>query len=212
MMVFIMPYFIRYNGMNWIEKLASMLISSFFLIGIIIQSAYGEGNIEIKSFALEATETGYQINVDAAIELNSTLEQALEKAIVVYFVIKFSLIDTKWYWVDDEVARSKLRIGLSYNALTRQYRLSHRSKSQGFDTLNEALQELGTQHHIPVEEKLKLDPTIEYSASLQVWLDASRLSKPFQLESLRSKEWNLSSEKKEWRTKLPVASSFPIHR
>jgi len=209
-MVFIMPYFISYNGMNWLVRFAGLLILGLMLIAATIQSAYSEGNIKIKSFALEATGVGYQINVDAAIELNNTLEQALEKGIVLYFVIRFALIDTKWYWVDDEVARSKLRIGLSYNALTRQYRLSHRSKSQGFDTLSEALQELGTQHHIPVEEKLKLKPNMEYLASLQVWLDASRLSKPFQLESLSSKEWNLSSEKKEWRTKLPVAHSFSI--
>ncbi len=212
MMVFIMPHFIRYNGMNWLERLVSMLILGGVLIGVTIQSAHSEGNIKIKSFALEATDAGYQINVDAAIELNSTLEQALEKGIVLYFVIKFALIDTKWYWVDDEVARSKLRIGLSYNALTRQYRLSHRSKSQGFDTLIDALQELGTQHYIPVEEKSELKPNMEYLASLQVWLDASRLSKPFQLESLSSKEWNLSSEKKEWRTKLPAAPSFSIQR
>lgn len=198
--------------MIWLKGLVGMLIFSFFLIGVTIQSAYSEGNIKIKSFALEATDAGYQINVDAAIELSNTLEKALEKGIVLYFVIKFALIDTKWYWIDDEVARSKLRIGLSYNALTRQYRLSHRSKSQGFDTLTEALQELGTQHHIPVEEKLQLKRDMEYLASLQVWLDASRLSKPFQLESLSSKEWNLSSEKKEWHIKLPVVPSFSIQK
>lgn len=207
-----MPYFIRYSGMRSLEGLVRILVAGLLFLGGAIQSAYSEGNIQIKSFALKATETGYQINVDAAIELSSTLEQALEKGIVLYFVIKFALIDTKWYWVDDEVARSKLRIGLSYNALTRQYRLSHRTKSQGFDTLAEALQVLGTQHHIPVEEKLQLRSNGEYLASLQLWLDASRLSKPFQLESLSSKEWNLSSEKIEWRTKLPLAPPSPVER
>lgn len=198
--------------MRWREGLVRILVVGLLFLSGSIQSAYSEGNIQIKSFALETAETGYQINVDAAIELSSTLEQALEKGIVLYFVIKFALIDTKWYWVDDEVARSKLRIGLSYNALTRQYRLSHRTKSQGFDTLAEALQVLGTQHHIPVEEKLQLRPNGEYLASLQLWLDASRLSKPFQLESLSSKEWNLSSEKIEWRTKLPLAPPSPVER
>lgn len=198
--------------MRSLEGLVRILVAGLLFLGGAIQSAYSEGNIQIKSFALKATETGYQINVDAAIELSSTLEQALEKGIVLYFVIKFALIDTKWYWVDDEVARSKLRIGLSYNALTRQYRLSHRTKSQGFDTLAEALQVLGTQHHIPVEEKLQLRSNGEYLASLQLWLDASRLSKPFQLESLSSKEWNLSSEKIEWRTKLPLAPPSPVER
>lgn len=171
-----------------------------------VAPARGEGGIEIKSFSLEAAGEGYQISLDADIELNSTLEQALEKGIVLYFVSKFAIADTRWYWLDEEVARSKRRIGLSYHALTRQYRLSGRMMApQSFDTLQEALQVLGKQHDIPIEVKSTLRRDVEYIATLQVWLDISRLAKPVQLEWFSSKDWNLSSEKKEWRIKLPVA-------
>lgn len=185
------------------------MIATILLISLILLAApargEGGGGIEIKSVTLEAVDKGYQINLDADITLNNTLEQALEKGIILYFVSKFTLIDSHWYWLDEEVARSKQRIELSYHALTRQYRLSgNRMMPQGFDTLQEALQTLGKQHNIPIEMKSTLKQNVEYIATLQVWLDISRLAKPFQLEWFSSKDWNLSSEKKEWRIKLPA--------
>lgn len=184
--------------------MATMLLISLLLLAAPARGE-GGGGIEIKSFTLEAVDKGYQINLDADITLNNTLEQALEKGIILYFVSKFTLIDSHWYWLDEEVARSKQRIELSYHALTRQYRLSgNRMVPQGFDTLQEALQTLGKQHNVPIEMKSTLKQDVEYIATLQVWLDISRLAKPFQLEWFSSKDWNLSSEKKEWRIKLPA--------
>ena len=184
--------------------MATILLISLILLAAPARGEGGEG-IEIKSLTLEAIDKGYQINFDADITLNNTLEQALEKGIILYFVSKFTLIDSHWYWLDEEVARSKQRIELSYHALTRQYRLSgNRMMPQGFDTLQEALQTLGKQHNIPIEMKSTLKQDVEYIATLQVWLDISRLAKPFQLEWFSSKDWNLSSEKKEWRIKLPA--------
>lgn len=186
----------------WLQSVATILLISLLLS---VNTAQAEGGIEIKSFALEAAGDHFQISVDAEIELNHTLEQALEKGITLYFVSKFTLTDSRWYWLDEEVARSKRRIRLSYHALTRQYRLSGGGvMPQGFDTLQEALQTLGRQHNIPIEVRSTLKRDVEYLATLQVWLDISRLAKPFQLEWFSSKDWSLSSEKKEWRIKLPL--------
>ncbi|SFM31493.1 protein of unknown function [Nitrosomonas communis] len=208
MTAFFMPCFVRLDRTLRLKILLQMM-ATMLLISLLLLAApargEGGGGIEIKSFTLEAVDKGYQINLDADITLNNTLEQALEKGIILYFVSKFTLIDSHWYWLDEEVARSKQRIELSYHALTRQYRLSgNRMVPQGFDTLQEALQTLGKQHNVPIEMKSTLKQDVEYIATLQVWLDISRLAKPFQLEWFSSKDWNLSSEKKEWRIKLPA--------
>ncbi len=147
---------------------------------------------------------GYEISVDSDIVLNSTLEQALEKGIVLYFVTKFSLIDSNWYWLDEEVARGKSRVGLRYYALTRQYHLNHPSFSQTFNTLQEELKALGQLRNFSLTVKSELKPDVEYIASLRVWLDLTRMPKPFQVEALGSKKWDLSSDKLEWRMKLPT--------
>ncbi|WP_292917926.1 DUF4390 domain-containing protein [Nitrosomonas sp.] len=160
--------------------------------------------IQIKSFSLVATDKGYEMGFDSEIMLNATLEQALEKGIVLYFVTKFSLIDSRWYWLNDEVARSKYRVGLRYYALTRQYHLNTPLLSHSYNSLREALQALGQLRAYPVDVKSELKWDADYFASLRIWLDLTRMPKPFQVEALGSNQWNLSSEKLEWRMKLPA--------
>ena len=181
-------------------------VNSIFLFIILLLSAFiaqAEG-IQIKSVTLAAVKQDYQISVNSEIVLNATLEQALEKGIVLYFVTKFSLVDSHWYWLNDEIARGKLRVGLRYYALTRQYHLNYPSYSQSFNTLEEALQTLGQLHNYRLIIKSELKKDVDYIASLRVWLDLTRMPKPFQVEALGSSQWNLSSDKLEWRMKLPT--------
>ncbi|TXI20476.1 MAG: DUF4390 domain-containing protein [Nitrosomonas sp.] len=185
----------------WLLQVRLIFLSLFFILPATTAQA---GSIQIKSVNLAAVNQAYLISVDSEIILNATLEQALEKGVVLYFATKFSLVDSRWYWLNDEVARSKLRVGLRYYALTRQYHLNYPSYSQSFNTLQEALQALGQLHDFPVSIKSELRQDVEYIASLRVWLDLTRMPKPFQVEAIGSNQWNLSSEKLEWRMKLPT--------
>ncbi len=181
----------------------SNLIFFLLILWLPVTVAQAEG-IQIKSVSMAAVEQGYEISIDSEIALNATLEQVLEKGIVLYFVTKFSLVDSRWYWFYDEVARGKLRVGLRYYALTRQYHLSHPSFSQSFNTLTEALQALGQLRDYPLIVKSDLKNDVDYIASLRIWLDLTRMPKPFQVEALGSRKWDLSSDKLEWRMKLPI--------
>ena len=179
------------------------LVFLLLILLLPVAVAQAEG-IQIKSVSMTAVEQGYEIGIDSEIALNATLEQALEKGIVLYFVTKFSLIDSRWYWLYDEVARGKLRVGLRYYALTRQYHLNHPTLSQSFNTLTEALQALGQLRDYPLIVKSALKQDVDYIASLRIWLDLTRMPKPFQVEALGSSKWDLSSDKLEWRMKLPT--------
>ena len=188
------------------DLIARLLRVSAILVlaaGFLLSGNVHAENIRIKSVALDAADEGYQFNADVEITLNPMLERSLEKGIVLYFVSELNLLDPRWYWLDEKVARSKQREALSYYALTRQYRLSRGSLSQSFSTLKEALQVLGRLRNRPIVANSELNQDIEYVAELRVWLDLSRLPKPFQVEALSSKEWNLSSDTLEWSVKLP---------
>lgn len=178
-------------------------------LGCYASSAFATtGSIEVRSFKLEAVENdGYRVSVDSKIELNPTLERALEKGVVLYFVNKFTLVEPRWYWFDHEVARIKTRIGLRYYTLTRQYHLSDHTFSKYFFTLNEALQALQKVHDEPLRISAELSPTSEYHAILRLWLDLTRMPKPFQVEALGSSAWNLTSERLQWRMQLPRPGS-----
>ena len=189
------------------DLIARLLRVSAILVlaaGFLLSGNVHAENIRIKSVALDVADEGYQFNADVEITLNPMLERSLEKGIVLYFVSELNLLDPRWYWLDEKVARSKQREALSYYALTRQYRLSRGSLSQSFSTLKEALQVLGRLRNRPIVANSELNQDIEYVAELRVWLDLSRLPKPFQVEALSSKEWNLSSDTLEWSVKLPA--------
>ena len=188
----------------WRARLLQVNLIFLLLILLLPVVVAQAESIRIKSVNLAAVEQGYEISVDSEIVLNATLEQALEKGIVLYFVTKFSLVDSRWYWLNDEVARGKLRIGLRYYALTRQYHLNHPSFSQSFNTLKEALQALGQVRNYLLTVKSELKQDVDYIASLRIWLDLTRMPKPFQVEALGSSQWNLSSDKLEWRMRLPM--------
>lgn len=188
----------------WRARLSHVNLIFLLLILLLPATVVQAESIRIKSVNLAAVEQGYEISVDSEIILNATLEQALEKGIVLYFVTKFSLVDSRWYWLNDEVVRGKSRIGLRYYALTRQYHLSHPPFSQSFNTLKEALQALGQLHNYPLMIKSELKQDVDYIASLRIWLDLTRMPRPFQVEALGSSQWNLSSDKLEWRMRLPT--------
>lgn len=178
---------------------ATVLLS----LALLSPTVHAEG-IQIKSVVIDAVDEGYQFNADFEIALNPKLERALEKGIVLYFVTELNLMNSRWYWLDERVAQSRVREGLSYYALTRQYRLSRGTLSQNFGTLKEALQALSRVRDRPIIASSELKPDTEYTVELRMWLDISALPKPFQVETLGSREWDLSSGTLRWSTKLPL--------
>ena len=171
---------------------------------LLTSSAHAEGSIQLKSVAMEAVDEGYQFDADFEIILNPKLEYALEKGIVLYFVTELNLVNSRWYWLDERIAQSRVREGLSYYALTRQYRLSRGALSQNFGTLKDALQALGRVRDRPIVATSELKRDMEYTVELRMRLDISALPKPFQVETLSSKEWDLSTGILRWSTRLPL--------
>jgi len=165
---------------------------------------HAEGSIRVNSVTLEAVDDGYQFDADFEVTLNSKLEYALEKGIVLYFVTELNLVNSRWYWLDERIAQSRVREGLSYYALTRQYRLSRGALSQNFGTLKEALQALGRVRNRPIIATLDLKRDMEYTVELRMRLDIAALPKPFQVETLSSKDWDLSTGILQWTTRLPL--------
>lgn len=206
MMAFFMLYSGKTDLFGAIRRSWRNLI--FFLLIIPLSSAAlaaEKGHIEIESFHVKKSSENFLIDVEADIDLSRTMKQALKKGVDLYFVTRLLIMKPRWYWLDEEVARSKERIELSYQALTRQYRLTQHGQPRNFPTLQAALQALGHQPDMLIKENQSLLPDTTYTAILQIWLDISRLSKPFQLEWLDTEDWNLSSKKKIWQIKFPPA-------
>jgi hypothetical protein len=160
--------------------------------------------VEVRNPQLTPGDDGYTLSADFAFEFNSRLEEAVTRGVVLNFLVEFELTRVRWYWLDDKVASRSQTLRLSYNALTRQYRLSSGALHQNFSSLEEALRILSRLRHWTVLDKsVALRPGETYQASLRLRLDPSQLPKPFQLTALANREWNLASDWLNWPFSVP---------
>jgi hypothetical protein len=168
-------------------------------------------NIEISHIALEANDEGYALDADFQIDLNPRLEDAINKGVALYFEVEFELTRKRWYWFDEHPVSRQLMLRLSYHALTRQYRISRGALHQSFPSLAEALRVLSRVRSWQVLERSETSAGTDYQAALRMRLDVTQLPKPFQLNALTSRDWNLASEWRRWplNIKAPVTEKVP---
>ena len=171
-------------------------ICLFWLLGSLAVTAFADG-ISINKAEARLTEEGYQLKADFNINLNASVQQALSHGVAIYFVSEFSLTRSRWYWFDEQVAESEQITKLYYNVLTRQYRISHGTLFQSFQTLEEALGVLERQSSLPIAPEL-LTKKGAYLAGARLRLDIDQLPKLLQVNALTGKDWDLDSAWYRW--------------
>ncbi|NNM80060.1 MAG: DUF4390 domain-containing protein [Gallionella sp.] len=171
-------------------------ICLFWLLGSLAVTAFADG-ISINKAEARLTEEGYQLKADFNINLNASVQQALSHGVAIYFVSEFSLTRSRWYWFDEQIAESEQITKLYYNVLTRQYRISHGTLFQSFQTLEEALGVLERQSSLPIAPEL-LTKKGAYLAGARLRLDIDQLPKLLQVNALTGKDWDLDSAWYRW--------------
>jgi hypothetical protein len=163
-------------------------------------AGHAEG-IHIKSAELTGVSGGYTLEATYDIALTPTLEDALVRGLALTFITEFELVYPRWWTLNlwnRGITEFRTRHRLSYNALTRQYRLSFGALHQNFDTLQEALSVLGRVRRPNAVEAGDAEPGYVYEAALRLRLDTSRLPKPLQIDAIASRDWSLSSDWYRW--------------
>lgn len=157
------------------------------------------GGIEPVRGQLTAGDEGYVLAAEFAIDLGTQLEEAVARGVALTFNMEFTLSRKRWYWADEYIAGHVVNYRLSYNALTRQYRLSVGGLHRSFASLDEALRALGRVADLPIVNKAAIKPGETYYAALRLALDKSQLPKPFQVNAIASKEWQVNARVLRWQ-------------
>ena len=163
------------------------------VLGIFSTTVSAEG-IKIKSFELEKVDNDWLLNAAFQIELSPGLEDAVQKGVVLYFQAEFDLMRSRWYWFDEKSVLVQRQTRLSYQPLTQQYRIASEGFTFSAKTMSEALQAVGSIGGWRVIDGTQLDSSKSYTASMRMSLDLSKLPKPFQVNALNNREWNVSSD------------------
>jgi hypothetical protein len=154
--------------------------------------------IGVRSAEIRADEDTYVLNAEFDLALNPTLEEALQKGVPLYFELEFELVRPRKYWFDEKVLASSTQYRVSYNALTRQYRVASGLLGQTFDGLDEVERFLSRVTSRPIARADELSKGARYEAAIRLRLDVNQLPKPFQLNALASREWSLQSDWHRW--------------
>ncbi|VVD71110.1 hypothetical protein PCO31111_00624 [Pandoraea communis] len=163
--------------------------------------ARAENEIQVREARLEPSEGGWSLDARFAFELNSSLEDAVNRGVSLYFTTDFELTRSRWYWFDEKVVATSQSVRLWFQPLTRQYRVSSNNGNSnsgglqlGFTSLRDALALVRNVSGWRVIEKGVAKAGTQYQASVRMRLDNALMPKPFQIDAVNNRDWNLSSD------------------
>jgi Domain of unknown function (DUF4390) len=165
---------------------------------VVAGTAFAADEATIRNPKLEATDDGYQVSADIDFQLTSSMKEAVSKGVPLYFVVEFEISKGRWYWFDQSLAKASRDRRVSYAPLTDQYKISVSGVSQNVATIEDVQRLLSRVRSWTVLQKGRLKPGEKYEAAIRFRLDNAQLPKPFQLDILASKDWNLSSDWVRW--------------
>ena len=150
--------------------------------------------IPIENAEVRVEEDEVVLNADFALNLNATLEEALQRGIPLYFLLEVDIVRPRWYWFDDKVVAYSTTYRVAWLPLTRQYRVSSGLLSQTYDSLAEVERLIGRVSSRAIARASELERGARYDAVLRLRLDPNQLPKPFQVNALASRDWQLGSD------------------
>ncbi len=156
-------------------------------------------SIEPQKGSVFPTEDGYALSAEFTFDLGPRIEETITHGVPLYFNLELDITRPRKYWVDEHVLGFVLTYRISYSALTRQYRLSTGSLHRSFDSLTDVLRAMGRIAALPVADKGTFKPGENYRAELRLSLDNSQLPKPFQLDAVASRDWQVEAKVLRWQ-------------
>ena len=195
------------QGLAWAGVLAGALLGA---AGVQAQSgATSSGGATpnaVSGVQLEQGDEGLYLSMQLQFELPPLVKDALYKGIPMYFLLEAQVARERWYWTDRQVAQAERYLRLSYQPLTRRWRLNMAAEplertglgvtmAQNFDALDEAMDALQRVARWKIAEPGAVTPGAAYSVQLAFRIDTSQLARPFQIGALGSNGWNLALER-----------------
>jgi len=152
--------------------------------------------IDVRKAALTASDEGYILEAEFDIQLTPLLDDVLHKGVPLYFTLEFEVMRPRWYWTNEKIVAIQQQQRLSFNTLTRQYRVGVGALYQNFPSLADALAFMNRVRRREDIEAGALRKESTYAAALRMRLDTTQLPKPFQLNTGR--DWTIGSDWFRW--------------
>src|SRR6185295_7355930 len=123
-----------------LERLFSRIATLLMTFGIALTLALGAPTaiaaeqVELTGLDLSRDEDGVYLNYVVDLQLSRSVEDALIKAVPLYFVAEAQIYRDRWYWRDRRVADAVRVWRIVYQPLTSSYRITFGALSQTYAT------------------------------------------------------------------------------
>jgi len=160
------------------------------------------GAAENMDVRLDRTSEGVFLSTQLQFSLPELAEDALNKGIPMFFVAEAQVLRQRWYWSDKQVAQATRYLRLSYQPLTRRWRLNTSNVpfsnsglgvvlGQNFDDYNDAMAAVQRIARWKIADATVVESDAPYTVNLRFRLDMSQLPRPFQIGAVGQSGWNM---------------------
>jgi len=157
---------------------------------------------ESAELRLDRTSDGLFLSTHLQFVLPDLAEDALYKGIPMFFVAEAQVFRHRWYWTDKQVAQATRYLRLSYQPLTRRWRLNTSTApfsnsglgvvlGQNFDDYNDALSAIQRIARWRIADATAIETSAVHTVDLRFRLDMSQLPRPFQIGAVGQSGWNV---------------------
>jgi Domain of unknown function (DUF4390) len=167
-------------------------------------SAQAQNTTDVNNVRLEQSPDGMYLSATLRFELPSAVEDALLKGIAITFVAEAQVLRDRWYWYDKSIATATRNVRLSYQPLTRRWRISvigngeqasGTSLSQSFDQLSDAIAAVRRISRWKIAEGTDIDQDSRHNVDFRFRLDTTQLPRPMQIGITGNADWNISVQR-----------------
>lgn len=165
------------------------------LLAALAPRAARADTVELSTFSIVREDGAVLLSYVANFQLPPSVEDALHRGVPLHFEARADVLQSRWYWRDKRVAHSTLTWRLSYQPLTRSYRVGTGGLNQNFDTLDEALDSLRKRSRWKIADASQLDDGGSHYVEFAFGLNTSLLPRPMQIGVGGETAWSLSAER-----------------
>ena len=153
------------------------------------------GEPELTSFDVASNDEGVLLTYAVNIDLSRNVDDALSKAVPLYFVAEAEIFRNRWYWRDQRVAHAVRVWKIVFQPLTSAYRVTFGGLSQNFSSREEALTSISRGARWKIAEPGQLSAGNSHYLEFSYRLDTSLLPRPMQIGLGGQSEWALSVQR-----------------
>ena len=195
------PQAIKTNSCSQAGSLLWWLGCLLFL-SVCISPAKADTAVQLGEVQLERGDDGVYLTTSLDFELPDSLSDALDHGLPLTFVIQAEVLKERWYWYDKRMSLVERYIRLSYQPLSRRWRVQVSAQAAGggglgvtlgnsYDSLSDAMLAVKKINRWKVAGLNAFDKDGKQRLDLRFRLDLSQLPQALQFGGQANSEWNI---------------------